>query len=151
MISLGALSSNLQICTVSLWNYFIKLKLKPKGLTWSDQLAMLSQITAGTFHLLQKHQATIMIETLHGAYPFVQLILTEHFHLSQWTSCWGRLFITGALSRTDESSKEAKPSTGARRGRTGIRTQAYSKNEPKTWPKWKCKESDHEHQQLLHF
>lgn len=86
MISSGALSSNLQICTVSLWNYLTKQKLKPEDLTGSGQLALLSQITAGTFHLLEKHKATIMMETLHGIHPFIQLILTEHLHLSQSAS-----------------------------------------------------------------
>lgn len=82
MISLGDLSSNLQICTVSLWNYLIKMKLKPKDPTGPGQLALLSQITAGTFHHLQKHQATIT-ETLYVAHSFIQLILIEHLHLSQ--------------------------------------------------------------------
>ena len=56
-----------------------------------------------------------------------------------------------SLNRMERSSKESKPGTGARRRRPGIRTQAYSDNEPKAWLKWKCKESDHEHRQLLHF
>lgn len=54
MISLGALSSNLQICTVSLWNYLIKLKLKPRDLTGSGQPSLLPQIAARTFQSSEK-------------------------------------------------------------------------------------------------
>jgi hypothetical protein len=54
VISFGALSSNLQICTVSLWNYLIKMKLKPKDLTGPGQPALLPQTTAGTFQSPEK-------------------------------------------------------------------------------------------------
>ena len=56
-----------------------------------------------------------------------------------------------SLKRMEESSKESKPGSGARRRRPGIRTQAYRDNETKARLRRKCKESDREHRQLLHF
>lgn len=72
MISFGAFSSNLQICTVSLWNYLIKLKWKSKYLTGSGQSSQLLQTMPGLSNLLQGNKVTIMVGTWGqgGGHPF---------------------------------------------------------------------------------